>query len=236
MNNLLECKNLTREFQQGKGAIDINLDISKGEIVGFLGPNGSGKTTTIKMIMGLLNKDRGEIKLFGEEVKSFSDFPKIYHKIGYLPSEPAYYDDLTAREMFKYALKFRSSTKELVEDYSKRLSLDLDKKISKLSLGNKRKVGVILSILGNPDLIIMDEPTSGLDPLIQREVLEILKECSSNGAGIFLSSHNLAEIENVCDRVVVIKDAKIIYKGTIREIKSKKQKKVEFMVKDKSQL
>lgn len=186
--------------------------------------------------MGLLNKDRGEIKLFGEEVKSFSDSPKIYHKIGYLPSEPAYYDDLTAREMFKYALKFRSSTKELVEDYSKRLSLDLDKKISKLSLGNKRKVGVILSILGNPDLIIMDEPTSGLDPLIQREVLEILKECSSNGAGIFLSSHNLAEIENVCDRVLVIKDAKIIYKGTIREIKSKKQKKVEFMVKDKSQL
>jgi ABC-2 type transport system ATP-binding protein len=239
MNKLLVCKNIAHEYQPGKGAVDISLEIAPGEIVGFLGPNGAGKTTTLRMVMGLLNKDHGEIKLFGKEQKSFADFPTAYKNIGFLPSEPAYYNELNAQQMFEYATILRGNRDGMersIAEYSSRLKLDLDKKISKLSLGNKRKIGIILAILGNPKLIVMDEPTSGLDPLVQREVLEILKEKAAKGTGVLLSSHNLSEIETICDRVIVIKDAKIIFTGTLREIKSQKQKRIEFKITNKQQL
>jgi ABC-2 type transport system ATP-binding protein len=238
MKNVLSCRNLTKEFQKGKGAIDIGFEISAGEIVGFLGPNGAGKTTTIEMLMGLLQPEAGEVEILGHNLEQLNQFHEVYSQIGFLPSEPAYYSELTARQMFAYSRKLRGleGFDEEIEQLAKRLNLDMDKKIEKLSLGNKRKIGTILALVGNPKLIILDEPTSGFDPLIQHEVLEILEERAKAGAAIFLSSHNLAEVESICDRVIVIKDAKLIFSGTIKEIKSKKQKRITFESKNNEQL
>jgi ABC-2 type transport system ATP-binding protein len=230
--SLLVTHNLTKEFQPRKGAINVNLQVQPGEIVGFLGPNGAGKTTTLRMIMGLLTPDSGNVELFGSSITAVAQMADVYTQIGFLPSEDAYYHELTPMQMFKYATSLRDNPKAALvyaQTLASQLVLDLYKPIGKLSLGNRRKVGIILSLLSNPELIILDEPTSGLDPLMQRQVLEILRKHASAGAGILFSSHNLAEVESICDRVVVIKDAELIFTGTISEIKSKRQKKIEFV-------
>ncbi|MCA9386965.1 ABC transporter ATP-binding protein [Candidatus Dojkabacteria bacterium] len=210
--NFLEIKNLTKDYGNGKGALDVNISIKPGEIVGFVGPNGAGKSTTMEMIMSLIEPDNGTRKLFGENIKSREDIQKVIHRIGYLAAEGGLYENLTAMQTFKYAEQlYGINVNGEYQRLATELQLDLDKKIKALSLGNKKKVGIIQSIIHNPDLVILDEPTSGLDPLIQQQILKIIKDFSSKGRAIFLSSHNLAEVQSVCDRVIMIKNAKIIF-------------------------
>ncbi|MBL8015581.1 MAG: ABC transporter ATP-binding protein, partial [Candidatus Doudnabacteria bacterium] len=190
-------------------------------------------------LMGLLKPDSGRIEIFGEVMEGLTHFAKVYSQIGFLPSEPSYYNQLTARQMFSYAQNLHvlaEENREITDAYSERLKLDQDKQIAKMSLGNKRKVGIILSLIANPKLIVMDEPTSGLDPLIQHEVLDILEERAREGSGILLSSHNLPEIESICDRLMVIKDAHIVFTGTVSQIRAKKQKRITFEIQNESQL
>ncbi len=224
--SLLSTDNLTKDYGQGRGAIDISIEINPGEIVGFIGPNGAGKTTTLSMVTHLINPDRGSFSLFDHQINSEADYLQEASKVGFLPSEGGLYDWLTARQLLSYASSLYGIANTQIINLAKDFKLDLDTKIHNLSLGNKRKVGVLQSLLHNPKLLILDEPTSGLDPLIQKQVLDLIKQVKHKEGAVFLSSHNLAEVENVCDRVIMIKDGKIIFNGRTVDILKKSLKRL----------
>lgn len=211
---MLKIENLTKYYGNIRGVEDLSLELRDGEIFGFIGPNGAGKSTTIKCIMNFINKTSGNIYINDilVEDKNF----KYKNLIGYLPSEIHLYDDYTVLEMVKYSSLFYSNKalKRALE-LSKRLELETNKKIEDLSLGNLKKVGIVLALMHNPKLLILDEPTSGLDPIIQEEFFNILKEEKKKGTTIFFSSHVLSEIKKVCDRVGIIKEGHLIKVDTI---------------------
>lgn len=211
---MLKIENLTKYYGNIRGVEDLSLELMDGEIFGFIGPNGAGKSTTIKCIMNFINKTSGNIYINDilVEDKNF----EYKNLIGYLPSEIHLYDDYTVLEMFKYSSLFYSNKalKRALE-LSKRLELETNKKIEDLSLGNLKKVGIVLALIHEPKLLILDEPTSGLDPIIQEEFFNILKEEKKKGITIFFSSHVLSEIKKVCDRVGIIKEGHLIKVDTI---------------------
>ena len=211
---MLRIENLTKYYGNIRGVEDLSLELMDGEIFGFIGPNGAGKSTTIKCIMNFINKTSGNIYINDilVEDKNF----EYKNLIGYLPSEIHLYDDYTVLEMFKYSSLFYSNKalKRALE-LSKRLELETNIKIENLSLGNLKKVGIVLALMHEPKLLILDEPTSGLDPIIQEEFFNILKEEKKKGTTIFFSSHVLSEIKKVCDRVGIIKEGHLIKVDTI---------------------
>ena len=214
---MLKIKKLKKYYKKIKGVENINLDIKKSEIFGFVGPNGSGKSTTIKCIMNLINKNSGEI--FVDDILDTKNEVSLKESIGYLPSEIHLYDDLTVKGMINYSLSFyKINHKENANRLVKRLKLDLNKKVEDLSLGNQKKLGIILALMHEPKLLILDEPTSGLDPLMQEEFYEILLEEKEKGTTIFFSSHILSEIRKICDRVAIIKEGKIVEVKDVDEI------------------
>lgn len=217
MKDAIEIKNLTKSYGKARGVENINLTIEKGTIYGFIGPNGAGKSTTIKCIMNMIRKNVGEIHIDNQLVTTKNS--KIKEEIGYLPSEVHLYDDLTVKKMFAYSASFykedcTKKTKELIE----KLEIDTSKKIDELSLGNLKKVGIVLALMHDPQFIIMDEATSGLDPLMQEKFYEIMKEEKRNGKTIFFSSHILSEVKQLCDKVAIIKEGKIIKIETINHL------------------
>lgn len=209
MNNILEVKNLTKNYGKSRGVIDVNLEIEKGTIYGFIGPNGAGKSTTIKCIMNLINKNSGEVFIDGKLfLKKNNELKK---KIGYLPSEVNLYDGLKVKEMIKYSESFyKKDCSKRISELVNKLDIDVNKKIEELSLGNLKKVGIVLALMHEPEIVIMDEASSGLDPLMQEAFYEILLEEKKKGTTIFFSSHILSEIKRICDKVAIIKDGKII--------------------------
>lgn len=206
---MLKIEKLTKYYDNIRGVENLSLELEDGEIFGFIGPNGAGKSTTIKCIMNFINKTSGNIYINNilVEDKNF----EYKNLIGYLPSEIHLYDDYTVLEMFKYSSLFYSNKalKRALE-LSKRLELETNIKIENLSLGNLKKVGIVLALMHEPKLLILDEPTSGLDPIIQEEFFNILKEEKKKGTTIFFSSHVLSEIKKVCDRVGIIKEGHLI--------------------------
>ena len=211
---MLKIEKLTKYYGNIRGVENLSLVLEDGEIFGFIGPNGAGKSTTIKCIMNFINKTSGNIYINNilVEDKNF----EYKNLIGYLPSEIHLYDDYTVLEMFKYSSLFYSNKalKRALE-LSKRLELETNIKIENLSLGNLKKVGIVLALMHEPKLLILDEPTSGLDPIIQEEFFNILKEEKKKGTTIFFSSHVLSEIKKVCDRVGIIKEGHLIKVDTI---------------------
>lgn len=209
MSNILEIKNLTKNYGKSRGVIDVNLEIEKGTIYGFIGPNGAGKSTTIKCIMNLINKNSGEVFVDGKLFLKKNN--ELKNKIGYLPSEIHLYDELKVKEMIKYSESFyKKDCSKRVSELVDKLDLDTNKKIEELSLGNLKKVGIVLALMHEPEIVIMDEATSGLDPLMQEAFYEILIEEKKKGTTIFFSSHILSEIKRICDKVAIIKEGKII--------------------------
>ena len=209
MNNILEVKNLTKNYGKPRGVSDVNLEIEKGTIYGFIGPNGAGKSTTIKCIMNLINKNSGEVFIDGKLfLKKNNELKK---KIGYLPSEVNLYDGLKVKEMIKYSESFyKKDCSKRISELVNKLDIDVNKKIEELSLGNLKKVGIVLALMHEPEIVIMDEASSGLDPLMQEAFYEILLEEKKKGTTIFFSSHILSEIKRICDKVAIIKEGKII--------------------------
>ncbi len=205
---VIEIKNLTKKYGKLTAVDNLSLNVNRGEIFGFLGPNGAGKTTTIRVCLDLLNKNAGEIKIFGLDFHKNSG--EIRRRTGYLPGDFGLIPDLKVKSFLKYLLSLSNckSDKKL-KDLSARLDLDLDRKTQELSKGNRQKVGVIQAFMADQELIILDEPTGGLDPLIQQEFFKILAEAQSEGKTIFMSSHTLAEVEAVCDRVAIIREGKL---------------------------
>lgn len=229
---ILEIKNLTKYYGKILGVKDLSLTLYVGEVFGFIGPNGAGKSTTIRSIMNLINKTKGNVLLNGKELTK--DDVALKELIGYLPSEVHLYEDLTIKEMLNYHESFykkdcHKRRKELV----KKLELDESKKIEELSLGNSKKLGIILAFMHEPKLLILDEPTSGLDPIMQQIFYELLKEEKKKGTTIFYSTHILSEISKVCDRVGIIKDGKLLTVETMEEMK---RKNLTFVTLDSSEV
>lgn len=213
---ILEIKDLTKYYGKIKGVEKLSLKLYKGEIFGFIGPNGAGKSTTIRCIMHLINKTSGQIFINQREFSK--DDIKTKAMIGYLPSELHLYDDLTVKEMLNYHESFynkplKERRKELVE----RFQLDETKRVEDLSLGNLKKLGIILAFMHEPKILILDEPTSGLDPLMQNVFYGLLKEERSKGNAILYSTHILSEISKICDRIGIIKNGQLIKVETVHK-------------------
>jgi ABC-2 type transport system ATP-binding protein len=224
MQHLLQAKELTKDYGQGKGAFDINIDLKPGEIVGFIGPNGAGKSTVLNMLNGLLKPTKGYIQYFEKDYNS-STFYKINHRLGILLSEVPYQRGFTARKILAEAsLLLGMKLKTRYEELAKYLELNLDQKFGKQSLGNQKKIGMIVALMHEPDVVLMDEPTSGLDPLIRQKSLSLFQEVKSRGGSIILSSHTLSEVQTICDRIIMIKDGKIILEDSTKNVLDKAQK------------
>ena len=218
-NCILELKNLKKYYGPKRGIEDVSLKINKGDIYGFIGPNGAGKSTTIRTIMGLINKTSGDILFKGKEFNK--DDLEIKKKIGYLPSEINLYEEMTIKQILDYHESF------FKQDFTKRrnelvklLKIDENKKIEDLSLGNLKKVGIVLALMHEPEILILDEPTSGLDPIMQNTFYEILLKEKQKGTTIIYSSHVLSEVSNLCDKIGFIKDGKIIKEDFMENIKN----------------
>ena len=218
--SILEIQNLTKYYGKILGVENLSLKLEEGEIFGFIGPNGAGKSTTIRSIMNLINKTSGRDLIENEEFNK--DDIAIKEKIGYLPSEIHLYDDLTVKEMLDYHEKFykKNIHKRRIE-LVKRLELDEKKKIEDLSLGNLKKLGIILAFMHEPKILILDEPTSGLDPIMQNVFYDLLKEEKAKGNTIFYSTHVLNEVSKICDRVGIIRNGRLIKVEKIDELSKK---------------
>jgi len=230
MSAMIETKNLTKYYGKSRGIIDVNLSIEAGEIFGFIGPNGAGKSTTIRTLLSLIYKTSGEAKIFGLDSQTHS--VEILADVGYLPSEVFYYDNMRAIDLFNYSASFyKKDCSKRIGELSSLLQLNLRQKIEDMSLGNKKKVGIIQGLLHSPRLIILDEPTSGLDPLMQKTFFDLMKEENKRGATVLFSSHILSEVQRICDRVAIIKEGRIVAVQKIGEMKENAFKNVTFTVK-----
>jgi ABC-2 type transport system ATP-binding protein len=215
-------ENLTKSYGPFPGIWDVNLAVKQGTIHGFLGPNGSGKTTTIKCIMGLLRKTSGKIRIFGEE--PHGDAVELKRRIGYLPELPTYPTYLKGREVLLTYGRMRGiHDNELLEE-SKALLAKVGlndatgKVVGKYSKGMQTRLGLAVALLGEPDLLILDEPTEGLDPLGVIDVREILKNLVSEGRTVLLSSHQLPEVQQMCGMVTVLKEGRTVTEGSMAEL------------------
>lgn len=224
--NVIELNQLTKYYGKSRGIEKVSLDVKEGEIFGFIGPNGAGKSTTIRTMLGLLYPDSGTATIFGKDC--FMSGPEIRQEIGYLPSEVFYYDKMKVVDLLNYTAGFfkKKNSKVKMHELAEIMELDLKKRIEDLSYGNKKKVGIVQGLMHSPKLIVLDEPTSGLDPLMQQKFFEIIKQENQNGASVFFSSHILAEVQSLCNRVAIIKDGNIIKVDDIKSMREDNYKKV----------
>jgi ABC-2 type transport system ATP-binding protein len=209
------------------GVRELSFSVEQGEIFGFLGPNGAGKTTTIRLLMQLLYPSLGRIYLFDKPIEAGD----IAHRerIGYLPGEFTPYRNISSLQFLNYMAKYRSNQPSLRPQLLKNFGLteqNLHQKIKNLSHGNRQKVGIIHAMEHSPDLVILDEPTLGLDPLMQEAFYEALIDLQQNGKTIFLSSHNLPEVEKICHRVAIIREGSIVTVETIENLKKKRPRRL----------
>ena len=216
---------LTKSYGKHRGIENLTYSVLPGEIFGFIGPNGAGKTTTIRTLMGLLKPTSGNATIFGLDCTQHA--AEIAKNVGYLPSENCYYNNLKVKEQLQYTADlYGVNCHDRIEELAERLNLDLSRKIGDLSLGNKKKVGIVSALLPSPKLLILDEPTSGLDPLVQQTFYEILREENSRGTTILFSSHVLSEVQKLCDRVCILREGRLIAIQSMKELRENGYKKI----------
>ncbi len=205
----IQIQSLTKSYGRVRALCGLDLEVRQGEVFGFLGPNGAGKTTTIRCLLDLIRPDGGQAHVLGIDPQA--NPVAVRARTGYLPGELHLYDNLTAERQLGYLSALRGGKVDWhrVRQLAQRLDLDLKRPIKNLSKGNKQKVGVIQALMHRPELLILDEPTSGLDPLVQREVLALLREACAEGATVFFSSHVMSEVEAVAGRVGIIRQGQI---------------------------
>jgi len=227
---VLKTEKMTKVYPSGDGVWDIDLEVKEGEIFGFLGSNGAGKTTTIRVLLGLLHPTSGKVEVLGTNPLEKEGIEKR-KEIGYLPGELALYEQHTGGtilDFFSGIFGYQNSNRKEVMDALSFNSRDLKRKVGEYSRGMKQKLGLIIALQHQPRVVFMDEPTTGLDPLIQLEVYKLLKDFVSPGGTVFMSSHNLSEVERVCDRVAIIREGKIIALEEVGELSRRKVYNVEF--------
>ncbi|MBR5322517.1 MAG: ABC transporter ATP-binding protein [Clostridia bacterium] len=213
----IEINDLTKFYGKSRGITNVNLTVDEGEFFGFIGPNGAGKSTTIRTLLGLISATAGSASIFGKDIAK--DKTEILADIGYLPSETMFYNGMKVKDILKLSESLRGKDcKKEADELCSRLELDVNKKVNELSLGNRKKLGIVCALQHKPKLYILDEPTSGLDPLIQKEFYEILTKRNQEGATVFLSSHVLSEIGKYCKRAAVIREGKILACDSIEKL------------------
>jgi ABC-2 type transport system ATP-binding protein len=216
----IEIKNLKKHFGKVKAVDGISFSVKKGEIFGFLGPNGAGKTTTIRAMLDFIRPTSGEIEILGLDPEKDSE--KLRSKISFLPGGARLYNQWTGDDHIEFIKNFggqETVAKKLVHD----LDLDTKKKFKDLSSGNKQKLSLVLALMKKPEVLILDEPTNALDPLLQNQVHKTLKRFQTDGMTIFMSSHNLSEVDQTCSRIAIIKEGKIISEESIVSLKEKRK-------------
>jgi ABC-2 type transport system ATP-binding protein len=212
----IELNHLTRGYGRRRGVVDVSFEVGEGEAFGFLGPNGSGKTTTIRVLMGFLRPNAGQATIFGRDC--WREAPIVHRDVAFVGSEPAYLGELPAADQLDVLGHLRGLERGAWRTLAERLELDPTVPIRKLSRGNRQKVGVVQAFMGNERLLIMDEPTSGLDPVMQREFLVLVAEARAAGRTVFLSSHNLPEVERCCDRVGIIREGSLVEVSSVQAL------------------
>lgn len=216
--NSIEFKNCTKAYGKHIALNNLDLQVKKGEIFGFLGPNGAGKSTTIRMILDLIHPTQGNVEVNGKKVKENS--VEIRKLIGYLQGEVAFPKGYSAKDVIFHNLKIHKKNPEYALGLAKRLNLELNTKLNKMSKGMKQKVGIINALAHDPEIIILDEPHTGLDPLMQAEFNKILLEEKEKGKTIFMSSHILSDVEHLADRVGIINKGHLVFVGSVEELKN----------------
>ncbi len=225
INAVLRIEKLRVEFRQPgqvlKVAVNnLNLSVRQGEVFGFLGPNGAGKTTTMNVLLGFINATSGDASLFDQNVRE----PIARQRIGYLPELTYYYKFLTAEELLRFYARIfkipRSETEQRIDAVLKLVDLEHARKrqIKTYSKGMQQRVGLAQALINNPDLLILDEPTSGLDPFGRMKVREIIQRLKNEGKTVFFSSHELGEVETVCDRVAILHQGELKVEGRVSEL------------------
>ncbi|MGT2928758.1 ABC transporter ATP-binding protein [Streptococcus dentasini] len=221
---VIDIQYLKKYYGRHMGAEDVTLSVKKGEIFGFLGSNGAGKSTTIRCLLGLIQASSGQMTLFGNRYGSLTE--NLKH-IGYMPSEAMFYPNMKVKDVIAFAAKSRKKDcSQEADRLCRLLEVPLEKKIEDLSLGNRKKVGIVCALQHQPELLILDEPTSGLDPLMQERFFSLVKEACAAGSTCFLSSHVLSDIKNYCSRAAIIKDGKILKIDTIENLTHSQSKRV----------
>ncbi|HUS84932.1 MAG TPA: ABC transporter ATP-binding protein [Anaerolineales bacterium] len=209
-DNVIKIQGLTKSYGNVQALFGVDLEVKQGEVFGFLGPNGSGKTTTIRCMLDLIRPQGGTISVLGLNPQAEPEAVKA--RVGYLPGELHLDENMTARQVFRYFnhLRGNRSNWDFIQELSDRLKLELKTPIKNFSKGNKQKVGVVQALMHRPELLLLDEPTGGLDPLMQQGVLRMLAEAQDNGATVFFSSHIISEVQAVADRAAIIREGKIV--------------------------
>ena len=221
MKKILECQNLCKSFGKKQILKDVSFEIDEGDILAFIGPNGSGKTTTIKLILGLQKIDKGKVSINGFDVEK--DFVKAIEKVGAIVENPDTYMYLTGWQNLKMiANLYKGVTDEEIKEIVKLVNLEkrINDKVSKYSLGMRQRLGIARALINKPNVLILDEPTNGLDPEGIKDLRNLLKKLAKEGMGILISSHNLAELESFCNKVLIIDNGKIIETSEVSEFKN----------------
>lgn len=209
MTASLKLYNLTKRFGRKAAVDDVSLELREGEVFGFLGPNGAGKSTTIRLVMDFLRPTDGWVELLGGQ--SFEERTARHDQVGYLAGDIALYEDITGRALLRFLARTgRAVDWRYVDELARRFDAALDRPLRQLSKGNRQKIGLIQAFMHRPKLLILDEPTSGLDPLMKQVFYDLVSEVSEAGATVFVSSHDLMEVQKICHRVGFIREGKLI--------------------------
>lgn len=221
--NVIEVNNLTKKYAYGKGIFNVSFNVEKGEVVGFLGPNGAGKSTTMRHLMGFSIPDDGYCKINGYDC--YKEYFNTKKEIGYLPGEVTLPQGLNGSSFIKM-MEGLKKVKDLdrVKYLCDKFKLDLNQDIKRMSIGEKRKLAIVSAFFSDPDVLLLDEPTSGLDPMMQDIFIDFIKEEKERGKTILLSSHIFKEVEALCDRIIIIKDGKIVSTVNKDDIKNSLKK------------
>jgi ABC-2 type transport system ATP-binding protein len=227
MTAAIETAGLTKWYGHSRGVIDVDLVVETGQIFGFLGPNGAGKSTTIRLLLDLIRPTSGSARVFGLDVHR--DRLAIDRRVSYVPGELSLYGDLTGGQLLTYFGNLQGSIDLAYREWLiERLELDPSKRIKSLSRGNKQKVGLVAAFMIRPELLILDEPTSGLDPFVQLEFEHLCEEARTEGRTVFISSHQLPEVEHLCDRVGIIREGKLLAVESIANLKERALRRLEI--------
>ncbi|MFG3703054.1 ABC transporter ATP-binding protein, partial [Micromonospora sp. NPDC047620] len=227
MSDVIATERLTKVFGSNRGITEISIEVAAGEVFGFLGPNGAGKSTTIRLLLGLYRPTSGHIRVLG--LDPADDAVAVHRRVGYLPGELALYPRLTGQEHIDRFARIRGLTDlRYCGELRERFDAELDRPVRTLSKGNRQKIGLLLAFMHRPDLLVLDEPTAGLDPLLQDEFARLVHETVANGRTVFLSSHELDEVQRLVDRLAIIKEGRIVVSDTVEGLRGAAPRTIEF--------
>jgi ABC-2 type transport system ATP-binding protein len=218
MTAIIKTKGLTKRYGDFTALDRLDIEVKKGEILGYLGPNGAGKTTTIRLLLGLIKPSEGEVQLFGKDATT--NAAELHRQVAYVPGETSFWPNMTGAEALRFLANIHgSSNDDYQHELIEKFDFDPNKKIRSYSKGNRQKIALIAALASKADLLIFDEPTSGLDPVMAKVFRDEVLKAKKEGQTVFLSSHMLEEVEQLCDRVAVLRDGELVELGTLDELR-----------------